>query len=239
MGTAIDIVLAAVVIVFAGLAYKKGFLRTIFEVVAVILAIFCAFKVAEPASKTIYKNFLEENITKKIEDTLPETSGIASYSKKAEVVVECVPEFIFSVAKGTGITKEVIAQKIGAGNYNGATAADGIVKNIVEPIAVPVLKSIFFMVFALVFAFLLRYFAKLISVAVTKDKGISVNKLLGCIFGAAKGFVAVYLICALIQMLAYSKSFQATEFAKSLSDSAIFVWMTTKNPVIMGLKNIF
>ncbi|MBE6834864.1 MAG: CvpA family protein [Ruminococcaceae bacterium] len=237
----IDILFLAIIVVFAIFSYKRGFMRTILEVVAFVLAIILASFLAKPVGSMFYNSFIKSNVENHIENAINEINfdnHTVTKDQGAQIVFENIPEFAKKIANGTGLTDNNILAKIKKDNFTSIDATEAIVEKIVEPIVLPATQAVSFIILAAVLIFLLRLFAAMISKA-NEDDGFSTDKLLGGIFGIAKGLVVVYVVCAMLQLIFYSNASSSSGFGEMLSKSQVFNFMINNNPVIEGLKNMF
>ncbi len=237
----IDLLFLAIIIVFAIFSYRRGFMRTILEVVAFVLAIVLASFLSKPVGSIFYNSFIRSNVENHIENSINEINfdnKTVSKDDGARIVFENIPEFAWNIAKGTGVREDNIIAKVKNNNFTSIQATDMIIDNVVEPIVLPATQAVSFIILSAVLIFLLRLFAKMISKE-NEDDGFSTDKLIGGIFGIAKGFVVVYVVCALLQIIYYSNADTSQGFGEMLSKSEVFNFMVNNNPVIEGLKNMF
>ncbi|MEG2080599.1 MAG: CvpA family protein, partial [Oscillospiraceae bacterium] len=102
MNIIIDVILAVVFLAIVIFAAKKGFVLSILEVAAFILAIVLAFQLAAPFSTAIYDGFMGKSIQSDIEEKLPNNAEGVTYAKKASAILDSIPEFYSSYAKKAG-----------------------------------------------------------------------------------------------------------------------------------------
>jgi len=235
----IDILFLAIVIVFAVLAYRRGLLKTVLEVVAFFAAIILAIYVATPTANLFYNSFVKSSVEKRVKNEIQEINfnGKITADQASKILADNIPEFILDIAEGTGISKGEIVAKAKQNQFDSIQATNAIMEKVVEPIAVPAIKAITFIMLSAVFMFLFRLFAKLMAGEAEHD-GFSLNNLLGGFLGIAKGVVVVYVVCAALQLIYYSNADTSAGFGKILSDSQIFNFMIEKNPIVEGLKNM-
>lgn len=237
----IDLLFLAIVAVFAFFSYRRGFMRTVLEVVAFVLAIVLASFLAKPVGEFFYKSFIKSSVENHIENSINEInfdSKTVTKDQGANIVFENIPDFAWKIAKGVGATENNIKSQVKSSNFDSAAATDMIVEKVVEPIVLPATSAVSFIILSIVLIFLLRLFAKMISKE-NEDDGFSTDKLIGGIFGIAKGVAVVYVVCALLQIIFYSNADSSSGFGELLSKSQVFNFMINNNPVIEGLKNMF
>ena len=62
MGIILDLIILAIIVIFAFLSAKKGFVRTLIELVGFFLAIFIASSISPAISNGVYDKFIEPAI---------------------------------------------------------------------------------------------------------------------------------------------------------------------------------
>lgn len=237
----IDLLFLAIVGVFAYISYRRGFMRTILEIIAFVVAIVLALYLAKPVGGFFYNSFIKSSVENHIENSINDInfdSKIVSKEDGAKIVFENIPEFAWKIAKANGVKESNILSKVKSNNFTSATATSLIVEKVVEPIVLPATEAIAFIILSFVLMFLLRLFARMISGENEYD-GFSMDRLIGGVFGIAKGVVAVYVVCALLQLIYFSNADTSKGFGELLSKSQVFNFMINNNPVIEGLKNMF
>ena len=104
MSLILDGIILLIVIVCALLAAKKGFVRTLIELVGFVLAIIVAFMVANPVAGFIYDSAVKPVAESAIQ-TVVEKGGTTAF--------EALPEFIKNIAEKANLTPDSIIQASG------------------------------------------------------------------------------------------------------------------------------
>ena len=238
----IDILFIAILGVFAFFSYRRGFMRTILEVVAFILAIVVASFASKPVGGLLYKGFMRGSIENHIENAIEEINfddKVVTKDQGAKIVVENIPEFAMKIAVNSGNTTEGnLSTKVKNSNFTSVTATNAVLEKVVDPIVQPSVNAIAFIILSAVLIFLFRLFAKMISKENEKD-GFSADKFFGGLFGLAKGIVIVYVVCAALQLIYLSNADTSQGLGEMLTKSQVFNFMVNNNPIIEGIKNMF
>lgn len=231
MSIVIDIILVAVIIGLVIYSAKKGVIVTVLEVVAFIVAIFLASQAAAPVASGMYTAFFQKTVENKLYDIVPENPTSLTYAQKAQYVVDGLPDFAKSYAKGVGIDVPAISEQLAKLNLaNNDKLYESLESELVRPIAVAVLKNIMFFVMAILFAIILRAIVKAICKNLKKLSAIgALDGILGGLFGVVKGVVVVFLLCCI---LSYMQPKLENETMKSaISDSAIVTAASSFDPM--------
>ena len=239
----IDLLFLAIVAVFAFFSYRRGFMRTLLEVVAFVLAIVLASFLAKPVGGFFYNSFIKGSVENHIENSINEInfdSKKVSKEDGANIVFDNIPDFAWKIAKSSGVTEDRIKSRVKSNNFDSVTATEMIVEKVVEPIVLPATSAVSFIILSAVFIFLFRLFAKMLTKE-NDDDGFTTDKLIGGLIGIAKGAVVVYVVCALLRIIFLSgeNASTASGFGEMLSKSQVYNFMINNNPVIEGLKNMF
>lgn len=228
MGIYVDLALAAVLVIFIIVSAKRGFMLSLLEVVAFILAIFLALKCCMPLGKTLYARFFEEKTVQKMTEALPlRTSG------RADELIESLPGAVKRYAQKTSSGElDELAGQLSELRTSQEAAAKLLNERVVRPIAVSLLASASFLVLGLLLTLIFRLLAKLLGKLFRKRLVGKVNAFLGGLLGLVKGVIVCYFICLALTTLAPyfgSENFEAavnasvlTSLVRSFSPSDLF-----------------
>lgn len=231
MGIVLDLILVAILLVVIILAAKKGVLTTIIEVVAFALAIFIASSIAQPVAEGMYKAFFAKSVQKGIYEVMPANPATLNFAKKAEIVMDNIPQFAQNYATKIGVTTGTISTQISkSGIKNDADLYKNLEDVIVKPIAVAVLKHIMFFVLSIALAIILRLIVDALCKGLKNFELIGLaDKLIGAIIGIAEGAVIVFLICCLLTYL--KPRFEDPKMIEAVNDSSIVAMAENFDPM--------
>lgn len=214
---------------------KKGFMLSLLDFGATLLAGVTAMWLSGVAAPIIYNTFFDKMVASAISAQLPTASDASFAAKEAQAVIESLPELVLKAASSVGIDVNSIVGSIKSMNLSGASVAQALADNIAQPIITAVIKAISFIIILiiaiLVFKFIARLINKIFKLPVLK----TANKALGTAMGALKGAVAVMLI-ALSLSVAASLMGTSSKLAFAVESSKIVSLAEKYNP-ITGLKS--
>ena len=228
----IDLALVAIILVFALISAKKGFVKTFIELVGFFLAIYLSFTLSGVVAEGIYNSTIEPSVTKTVSETLENAVG-----EKTDNIVddiwENLPSVISNSAEAFGVTKETI--KGTTGDKITEANTDQIVlnvsKDVVKPIVVPIVKTILSVILFGVLMIFVRILAKILGKMFNLPIIGGINKLLGGVLGAAKGLIICFVICLLINLIV---SFNANGFLifteENLNNTVLFKGLLSLSP---------
>lgn len=233
MSIILDVILVAIFAAYVITAAKKGFIRTLLELVAVVAAIFLSFQISPLASQTVYDGFVEEQIVNALEEQISENIDSLSVTEKTNAVLDSIPDFAVSLASSAGVEISDIKAQISAQKFDSQNLAQSLVDKIAEPIVVGALTIIIFILLSLVLMLVLKIAAKYISKLFDIPLVKSVNKSLGGVLGAIKGALVVVVICTALRFIFGGGE---GEFAVAVNDSFVIGLLDEINPLIDSLK---
>ncbi|MGN0453286.1 MAG: CvpA family protein [Ruminococcus sp.] len=195
-----DIVLIAVIIVFAVVGYKKGIAKSVLSIVSFVLSAVLALLFARMLSVWIFDAFVKKAITQNVADAIS-ASGAGDAAAAVNAVIMAIPQFasnMFNYISDSPDGFSTVCED--ALTLDGESAASTIV-GAVEPAVVGVISLILGIVLFVVLSFLLSklagYVAKLFRLPVIRV----VDSIGGLILGVAEGFFAVFLCAMVLNLL--------------------------------------
>lgn len=198
----IDIIIAAVLILFAWLGWKRGLLRTLSELLVVVVAVVLANQIANAAAPKVVDTFLRPAAHEAIEakvDSLDPGGQLLSHDSLASVL-DGVP-FVGEHVKGLLEDKIISAQDQALAEGRNMllnialdladTVLDGVIRNLVRSV-------IFALCFALL-TILLRLAVKMLNLTFSLPGLRQLNEVGGMLIGLGKGTV---IVCLAVWVLA-------------------------------------
>lgn len=222
----LDLIVAFIVVFFALLSAKKGFVRTLVEVVGFGAAIILAFNFSTVVSDFIYDKAIEPSVFKTVNQITDSTETVIDDT--VNTVLDKMPNFItesnyFNISK----TDAVDLVKQDTATQNGETVlANSISKNVVKPPVVKLLSLILSIVFIAVFIFVVKFLAKFINKIFSISVIGSLNKFLGAVIGIVKGVAVSLIFCLLISLiLSFTKNGFLIFTNESINSSYLFKFL--------------
>ena len=212
------IIILFLIIVLEG--YARGFIVSLLSLVRFAVGIPLSFIVADKFSGAVYANYFRETISADILKGI-ENSGLDTYTASVRDTVNALPD----VFKGS-------VDMSFLNNANSATAAEGIMNNIVDPVMEMIVKAALFVVTLAVFYIL----TGIVLFAVKKLSNSSkapfrkTNKFLGAVFGMVKALIFVFAIAKIGAFL--TENIGSTDaFLHMLASSGIIEFVNKFNPI--------
>lgn len=223
-----DYVVIAMIVVFAIVGLKKGFVMSVFKVLSFFICIYASIKfypvLAGALEKTSIYGGIKDSIVKNLllwgQDKSASSSVAVSGSAGAEAMMGSLPlpEFFKkTMAEKLPAPSELIDMQ-GIANVIG----DELTKIVIAVISLIALYVVLRVVLA---------FAGIILKGVSKLPLFKqVDKLGGFILGAVQGFLAIYVICAILVLFNTNPQFAAV--FNNLDSSLFAGWFYENNFII-------
>lgn len=200
----IDVVIAAVVVLFAVLGWKRGLLRTLSELLVVAVAVFLAGQIANFAAPKVVDTFLRPQahsaIEKRVDQLDAELEGRSSY-EKLEGVLEGVP-FVGNRAKDLLADMYLTAQDklLEEGHDLLLRTALELADMVLDSVVRNLVRSIIFAVCFAVLTILLRVVVKMLNLTLELPGLKQVNEVGGMLLGLGKGLIWVCLVVWVLRL---------------------------------------
>lgn len=188
-----DAVIVVIFLLFIILGVKRGFVRSVLDLVGTLAAMLVSMWFSGIAAQWVFSTFLQESLTRQIAEALQ----AAPAADAADAVLSVVPEILRGGLEAFGITSDAINQAV-AGTSGQAAAA---VVAVLSPMVVSVLRGLFALV---LFVFLLVIF-RILSGVVCRIFRLPVlrqlDKGLGILLGITQAVLITVLLCFCAQAL--------------------------------------
>lgn len=229
MSIVIDLIIVGIVLLFAVISAKKGFVKTVVEMVGFVAAIVIALTVSAPIAEFTYDKVIEPPILASIsQEATDNVSGIVND------IWEKMPEFIITKAEEKGHTQERVTESINAGMSSGAqTAVKATSQNVFKPIATSLLGLVFSAIIAIVLILLVKPIAKIVNGIFSFSIIGKANRALGAVVGILKGAVFAVVFCLLINLIiSFSPNGILIFTPENIADSYAFKLLAEAIPFI-------
>lgn len=236
MSIILDVILVTIFAAFVFTAAKKGFMHTLLELLAVIVALALSYQFSPVVAQATYDEIVEKSLVEAVETQIDETVNVSSVTTQAEVLLDSIPGFMASFASSAGVDLDEIKTQISSEKFSSANLAIELVDKIAKPIAVGALTAIFFLLLSVVLIFVLKWIAGLLAKLFKLPLIGTVNKVLGGVLGACKGVLVIVFICTFLDILFANGD---SEISDMVNNSYVVGLLDNINPFIKSLKDIF
>lgn len=186
MGLIIDIAIIAIIGLSVFMGYKKGLIGVAFKILSFLIAIVLAFVLSKPVTNYIIENTqFDDNLQTTIEQQLSAKDSENTVEKEENDMPDIITDYI---------SKQIKEVTTEAQNEVAVLVSTNLTQAIVNAIC-----FITIFIVARIALFFLKFLAEAIAeIPLIKQ----FNKLGGVLYGVLKGFFIVYLILAIVSVLA-------------------------------------
>jgi len=238
MNAVLDIIIVAIIIICIALGYRNGFVKTVMNFLAFIIAFVMAKTFSPPLSAYFYSGYIKPNFVARvaadIESFLTRNINLDSLVQNPNP-----PDNFVSMLKGYGVDLPDVQKWVGDATSKGASELNEYVaNNLVEPVAQGISYFLAFMAILLASILLLKIITALINRAFRLPVLNQINKIggiiLGFFYGLVLSYIFVYLSYYVFPYLAANTSLGSVP---EMIDSTIFFkWFYEHSPLDYILK---
>lgn len=217
----LDLIVVAIIILFTFISAKRGFVRTLIEIVGFVLVILFVNAVSQPLADFTYNKAVEPAI---VNSTQGMTSG--NVSEVADKVFENVPTLL-QKALNNGNVYENLKASISENIDNGVqTAVSKASQNVIKPVVSGILSMIYSILIMIILLFVVGILARVINKLFSFSFIGVANRILGGILGAFKGVGVAILVCTIITLTVSLTGGFLIFRAQIIENSVLFKIMT-------------
>ena len=231
MGWIWDILLIAILVLSISFAARKGFIRTLIELVGYIIALVAAAYLGGLLAEFVFETFIRGGMVSSIQEQI-EATGFNDIAMGIKGAFESLPGYIAETVAALGITPAAVAAQLTGDGVTAEAVASSVVDVAVRPAMLSMLRSVFHVVLFVLLLFVVRRIAK-ISGFVNKIPLVGdLNIVLGGAFGLLKGGVWVLFLCTVVSLLQPMLQ-ESWPFLKdeTIESSYLFRFVYLNNPI--------
>ena len=203
----IDAIIIIVILAFVVIGAWRGILRTLLNLVAMIINMLLSRWISNSLALWIYSSFLRPAITANLEDQIAKNGFSEAVAQSLEVIPKWLDSIIGTVFTPLGISYDDLQK----GMFIGQDQANSIAKAIEEPLSriiIAVISIALMMVIFLVITMIFKLIIRAIMQAVRFSGLSGINHFFGGILGLTEGFVFVFLAINIFYVIMTSASSQ-------------------------------
>lgn len=196
----LDLIVVAIIVLFAILSAKRGFVKTIVEFVGFFLALYVSFAASGAIAESLYNNKLEPYIVNAATEKITGTAGSAVDST-IDSVWEELPAIVKNSATFFGVDSDTVSSTINqqlSDSSNVEEIAKTMAQEVLKPVVVPIIKTFLGMILFIILLILVKIVARVINRVFKLPLVGGLNHFLGAILGMGKGLIISAVICVAI-----------------------------------------
>ncbi len=212
---AIDVFLVAVFVLSVLRGYRKGFVKMMLSLVALIISGVVAAAVSPQFAQWLNDSYIRNSVVDLLTRELTNVM-----ENDVQSLLAAVPDYIIRASDVAGISMESLLESA----VEPAQIAQNIYAATEEAFILPAVKAIIFIIVFIVASIILSLAVILINSLFKHSSLKKPNAVLGAVTGAAKGIYYICILCALLEAVSFI--FTGSEVAQTVDGSYIqqFVW---------------
>ncbi len=228
MSYILDAIVILIVLFFVIVSAKKGFVRTLIEVVGFVAAIIIAFTVSTPIAEVTYDNFVYPSIAESVEET-----GKNNINEAADAIWEKLPKYI-TENSFFGVSKDNVTSSAEDEFENQSdNIAESISDKMIKPAVVKLISVLVSFVLVIILLFVSKILAKYVNKLFTFSIVGDINKILGGALGIVKGAAIATIFCLVISIvLSFTKDGFFIFNYDTINSSYLFKFLMGFSPFI-------
>lgn len=188
---AIDIILAAILVICVIRGYRKGFIQMLLETIGFVVSAVAAWFVSFKYSPVFYNSYLKEGIIRGINGRMTDSDTLDA----ATASFYSIPEQLRGIATRIGFDVDGISSTVSNKNLSTAQALE---QSVVGPLVTVILKILMFIAVMIICSIIIRFVIGMVSRATKLPTIKKADSTFGAILGAVSGAVVVFLLAQVI-----------------------------------------
>lgn len=200
MSIILDLIVLAIIVITVLISAKRGFVRTLIELLGFIAAVFISFTISTPLANTTYDKIIEPSIISTV-TSAADTAADNSAAAAVDSFWNEMPGWIKGGIEKAGISKESLDGSITANIGNGVqSAVESASQNVIKPAVTSTLALIYQVISLIILLALVKPLARLINKLFSFSVIGTANRVLGGVVGVPKGMIYAVAFCLLITL---------------------------------------
>ncbi len=200
MSIILDLIVLAIIVITVLISAKRGFVRTLIELVGFIAAVFISFTISTPLANTTYDKIIEPSIISTVTSAV-DTAADNSAAAAVDSFWNEMPGWIKGGIEKAGISKDSLGGSITENIGNGVQAAvESTSQSVIKPAVTGSLALIYQVILLIILLAIVKPLAKLINKLFSFSVIGTANRVLGGVVGVPKGIIYAVAFCLLITL---------------------------------------
>lgn len=230
----LDAVVILIFLLCVVIGRKRGFIKTVAGVVALVAALAVSALFCDPVTQFVYDKTVEPSITATVNEQVEQAQGSAI--EQLDNAYQSLPTFVKNLLAQSGIEDvNDLAQNMPTGTT--AAVADSV-NAVIRPVLLPLIKAVcsllLFLIVYIIASILLRVLNVVAKLPVLKQ----LNKTLGLIGGAVSGVLWAMLAVTVIQIVAATGVASGALTLQTVGETTVVNWLIGINPLGGALSEV-
>ena len=228
----VDAIIIAIIAVVIVRSSKKGFVSSLVDAFAMIIATIVSYMFTPEVSQFIYDSFIKNSVSKGFEKVLDDMNTNTAVADKVDAMIASLPESAVNLADSLGI---INLNSIGAGIHMSGVIDDNqlittVLNDFAYNVMITITKIVVFFILFVVATLVLRMVSNFLE-NINKIPLIGkLNSTLGGVLGVAKALIIIIVVCTVMYFIISSSD--NVDLVGAISDSKIYNFVTENNPLL-------
>lgn len=228
----VDAIIIAIIAVVIVRSSKKGFVSSLVDAFAMIIATIVSYMFTPEVSQFIYDSFIKNSVSKGFEKVLDGMNINTAVADKVDAMIASLPESAVNLADSLGI---INLNSIGAGIHMSGVIDDSqlittVLNDFAYNIMITITKIVVFFILFVVATLVLRMVSNFLE-NINKIPLIGkLNSTLGGVLGVAKALIIILVVCTVMYFIVSSSD--NVDLVGAISGSKIYNFVTENNPLL-------
>lgn len=200
MSIILDLIVLAIIVITVLISAKRGFVRTLIELLGFIAAVFISFTISTPLANTTYDKIIEPSVLSSVSSVADTAAG--NSISTVDTFWNEMPEWIKSGIEKAGISKDSLNGSITANIGNDIqSAAESASQSVIKPAVTTTLSLIYQTIILIVLLAVVKPLSKLVNKLFSFSVIGTANRVLGGVVGVPKGIIYAVAFCLVITLI--------------------------------------
>lgn len=228
----VDAIIIAIIAVVIVRSSKKGFVSSLIDAFAMIIATIVSYMFTPEVSQFIYDSFIKNSVSKGFEKVLDDMNTNTAVADKVDAMIASLPESAVNLADSLGI---INLNSIGAGIHMSGVIDDNqlittVLNDFAYNVMITITKIVVFFILFVVATLVLRMVSNFLE-NINKIPLIGkLNSTLGGVLGVAKALIIIIVVCTVMYFIISSSD--NVDLVGAISGSKIYNFVTENNPLL-------
>ena len=228
----VDAIIIAIIAVVIVRSSKKGFVSSLVDAFAMIIATIVSYMFTPEVSQFIYDSFIKNSVSKGFEKVLDDMNTNTAVADKVDAMIASLPESAVNLADSLGI---INLNSIGAGIHMSGVIDDNqlittVLNDFAYNVMITITKIVVFFILFVVATLVLRMVSNFLE-NINKIPLIGkLNSTLGGVLGVAKALIIIIVVCTVMYFIISSSD--NVDLVGAISGSKIYNFVSENNPVL-------
>ena len=193
--------LFAIVILLLLLGYKRGFIRTVINLIGYAVSAVLAYFLSQPLATFIFDAFFRKGSVDMINGELTKLSGGQSVSSLLDSAFAAIPERVMALASSYVGPLDEIKASIAASAPTTADVAAAVVEQVIGPIVTIMIQSFAFLILFIVFCILVKIITKALKIIDKLPVIGTANAVLGLVVGLVQAVIFLFIFTSAVSLV--------------------------------------